>query len=237
MGRKHDKQVAYAAALAKPALTPGARATRRTKAAMAKLSHKARGKMRKQIARELARAIPPSVPPEDVERSLRHQRDAERAHRDEAARRAEDARHVAEFRARRELRKLAAAGTLTGEALALAVKLGVVVAAPRFGRTISVHPHPSGEMVMIDPAGPRVFAMSAVDDPDDLHTGVIHEMVCPRCGVAEPDFDGFGMLAHTQPAYEKGCGYCSHPSRDGDGEGNWTCNICGDVRRDGNGLP
>ena len=48
------------------------------------------------------------------------------------------------------------------------------------------------------------------------------QMQCPRCGRWEPDFDGFGMLAHTRPAYPEGCGYCSHPSPD-DG----VCNICG----------
>ncbi len=51
-------------------------------------------------------------------------------------------------------------------------------------------------------------------------------MVCPRCGVEEPDYDGFGMLAHIKPAFEKGCGYCSHPTRT-DG----ICGICGDDAR------
>lgn len=54
-------------------------------------------------------------------------------------------------------------------------------------------------------------------------------MTCPRCGAEEPDHDGFGMVAHTKPAYPNGCGYCSHPSRDGDGQGGWRCGICGDV--------
>lgn len=45
---------------------------------------------------------------------------------------------------------------------------------------------------------------------------------CPRCGRWEWDYDGFGILAHTTPAYERGCGYCSHPSID-----NGTCGICG----------
>jgi hypothetical protein len=46
---------------------------------------------------------------------------------------------------------------------------------------------------------------------------------CPACGREELDFDGF-ILAHTKPAYENGCGWCSHPSRD-DG----VCGICGDI--------
>ena len=55
---------------------------------------------------------------------------------------------------------------------------------------------------------------------DDMPT-----MTCPRCKAELPDFDGFGVLAHTKPAYADGCGYCSHPSRDGD-----VCGICGHVR-------
>ena len=51
------------------------------------------------------------------------------------------------------------------------------------------------------------------------------EMTCPRCHAELPDFDGFGCLAHTKPAYPDGCGYCSHPSRD-DG----VCGLCGDVK-------
>lgn len=54
------------------------------------------------------------------------------------------------------------------------------------------------------------------------------QMRCPQCGELEDDFDGFGMLAHTKPAYENGCGYCSHPSRDGG-----VCGICGDVEKAG----
>ena len=50
------------------------------------------------------------------------------------------------------------------------------------------------------------------------------KMQCPQCGKWEDDFDGFGMLAHTKPAYPDGCGYCTHPSRD-----NGVCGICGDV--------
>ncbi len=60
-------------------------------------------------------------------------------------------------------------------------------------------------------------------------------MACPRCGAEHEDLDGFGFIAHTQPAYADGCGWCSHPSRDGiavNGMWEWTCGICGDVRRD-----
>ena len=55
---------------------------------------------------------------------------------------------------------------------------------------------------------------------------------CPRCGAEHPDCDGFGFIAHTKLAYPDGCGWCSHPSRDGDGHGNMVCGICGDVRVD-----
>ncbi len=63
----------------------------------------------------------------------------------------------------------------------------------------------------------------------------IDMITCPRCGALEPDFDGFGMLAHVKPAYTMGCGYCTHPSRDGkfvDGKLRWTCGLCGDVQKD-----
>lgn len=56
-------------------------------------------------------------------------------------------------------------------------------------------------------------------------------MTCPKCKAELPDFDGFGVLAHTKPAYPDGCGYCSHPSRDGDAAGNMVCGICGDVEK------
>ena len=52
------------------------------------------------------------------------------------------------------------------------------------------------------------------------------QIQCPACGVWEEDFDGF-MVAHTQPAYEDGCGWCSHPARDGG-----VCGICGDVEEE-----
>jgi rubredoxin len=63
--------------------------------------------------------------------------------------------------------------------------------------------------------------MTTIDD-DSMPT-----MVCPRCGAEETDFDGFGMLAHTKPAFPNGCGYCSHPSID-DG----VCGICGETIAD-----
>lgn len=49
-------------------------------------------------------------------------------------------------------------------------------------------------------------------------------MTCPQCKREEPDFDGFGMLAHTKPAYEHGCGYCTHAGRTGG-----VCDYCGDT--------
>lgn len=55
-------------------------------------------------------------------------------------------------------------------------------------------------------------------------------MSCPRCGAEHPDHDGLGFVAHVKPGYDDGCGWCSHPSRDGDGKGNMVCGICGDVR-------
>lgn len=56
-------------------------------------------------------------------------------------------------------------------------------------------------------------------------------MMCPKCGVEESDYDGFGVLFHTKQAYpETGCGFCSHPSRTGNGNGSMVCDTCGDVR-------
>ena len=57
----------------------------------------------------------------------------------------------------------------------------------------------------------------APEDSDDQP-----EMQCPKCKAWLPDFDGFGVLAHTKPAYADGCGYCSHPAL-ADG----VCEICG----------
>lgn len=53
-------------------------------------------------------------------------------------------------------------------------------------------------------------------------------MTCPQCGVEEPDFDGFGMLAHVQPYFSRGCGWCSHPARTGN-----LCEICGEICQGG----
>ena len=51
-------------------------------------------------------------------------------------------------------------------------------------------------------------------------------MRCPKCGAEHPDFDGFGFVAHTKPAYADGCGWCSHPSKGKTPDG-WVCGICG----------
>lgn len=72
-----------------------------------------------------------------------------------------------------------------------------------------------------------MFAVDRIGDDDGMPT-----MRCPRCGAEHPDYDGFGFIAHTKPAYADGCGWCSHPSRDGTPEGGWKCGICGDVRKD-----
>lgn len=68
--------------------------------------------------------------------------------------------------------------------------------------------------------------MIPLPDPD------MPTMRCPRCLALHEDFDGFGFIAHTKPAYADGCGWCSHPTRDGDGKGGMVCGICGDVRLD-----
>lgn len=44
---------------------------------------------------------------------------------------------------------------------------------------------------------------------------------CPSCGDWLDDLDGWGVLAH------EACGYCDHPSLDGDGAGRMICGICG----------
>jgi hypothetical protein len=49
-------------------------------------------------------------------------------------------------------------------------------------------------------------------------------MTCPQCGTEMEDFDGFGVLFHVGPG---GCGYCSCPTREGDGKGNMVCTVCG----------
>ena|SRR5579864_760169 len=58
-------------------------------------------------------------------------------------------------------------------------------------------------------------------------TSEMQTMTCPRCGVEETDYDGLGMLAHTKPTFEKGCGWCSHPSKDQEKDGPWVCGLCG----------
>ncbi len=57
---------------------------------------------------------------------------------------------------------------------------------------------------------------------EDSTEDAMPEMQCPQCKEWLPDFDGFGALAHTKPAYADGCGYCSHPAL-ADG----VCEICG----------
>jgi hypothetical protein len=58
-------------------------------------------------------------------------------------------------------------------------------------------------------------------------------MRCPRCGAEHPDFDGFGFVAHTKPAFADGCGYCSHPARLAATDGTSVCEICAEVRQEG----
>ena len=48
-------------------------------------------------------------------------------------------------------------------------------------------------------------------------------LTCPRCGVEQEDFDGFGFMAC------EACHYCTHPSRDGNSLGYMICGICGDA--------
>ena len=45
---------------------------------------------------------------------------------------------------------------------------------------------------------------------------------CPKCGKWIDDHDGFGVLAHDE------CGYCSHPSAQGNERGQMICDVCGD---------
>lgn len=51
---------------------------------------------------------------------------------------------------------------------------------------------------------------------------------CPSCGEWVDNEDCMPVLAHVAPM-RNACGWCSHPSRDGDGKGGWVCGICGDV--------
>lgn len=57
-----------------------------------------------------------------------------------------------------------------------------------------------------------------VIDPEPASTST-----CPKCKKEVEDNDGFGVLAHTNPPFPDGCGYCRHPNRT-DG----VCGICGD---------
>lgn len=60
-------------------------------------------------------------------------------------------------------------------------------------------------------------------DDEDMPT-----MTCPRCRAELPDFDGFGVLAHTKPAYADGCGFCVHAGKSLT-DGRWACDYCGDA--------
>lgn len=51
------------------------------------------------------------------------------------------------------------------------------------------------------------------DQEPEAHLRVMLE--CPKCGAAQEDLDGFGVVACSA------CGYCTHPSRDND-----ICGIC-----------
>mgnify|MGYP001562312316 CR=1 FL=1 len=66
-------------------------------------------------------------------------------------------------------------------------------------------------------AGRGEASPGAADMPDSQ---------CPRCKAWLPDYDGFGVLAHTKPAYPDGCGYCKHPAVDRTAAG-WVCGFCG----------
>lgn len=54
------------------------------------------------------------------------------------------------------------------------------------------------------------------DQPDDEFT--VH---CPKCGKAQQDFDGFGVL------FCEACRYCQHPGGTGIAGGGWVCDLCG----------
>ena len=51
-------------------------------------------------------------------------------------------------------------------------------------------------------------------------------IVCPRCGADQEDYDGIGVM------WCENCLYCAHPSRHGDGNGGWVCDLCGIVEVD-----
>lgn len=54
---------------------------------------------------------------------------------------------------------------------------------------------------------------------------VLPKMECPKCHAVMDDMDGFGCLAHVAPMADA-CGYCTHPSLDGQEDGTWKCGIC-----------
>lgn len=71
----------------------------------------------------------------------------------------------------------------------------------------------------------RAFCVHGVKTEDQLKQlliGLPEIAQCPQCKRWVADNDGFGVLAHLEPAYKGGCGYCSHPnSLEG------KCGLCG----------
>lgn len=53
-------------------------------------------------------------------------------------------------------------------------------------------------------------AVEFADNPDMIE--------CPKCGIKQEDFDGFGVL------YCEACGYCTHASVNGT-----VCTLCGNT--------
>jgi predicted RNA-binding Zn-ribbon protein involved in translation (DUF1610 family) len=49
------------------------------------------------------------------------------------------------------------------------------------------------------------------------------KVTCPRCGYVEDDLDGFGFV------YCAKCHECTHPSADGDENGDFYCTVCGQI--------
>ncbi len=81
----------------------------------------------------------------------------------------------------------------------------------------------------LDTSGEFAFKARALDNATEAASESDQPQTqCPGCGAWVDDFDGFGVLGHTKPAYKDGCGYCSHPTRDLEPHG-WVCGICGDV--------
>ena len=52
-------------------------------------------------------------------------------------------------------------------------------------------------------------------NPDDMP-----EVICPKCGGLQPDYDGFGVLS----CQFDDCEYCSHPTSTGG-----VCGTCGET--------